>query len=161
LIDSRRHFSQELSENKVVRLIFNGRVAEDTRTLKESGFFEACVVHCLIVTPQQQNPQNQNRGGAGGGQQGTFNGGPYAGAPANNMNGPNPNNNSRGPEPGMFFVTLMGLILISLWFICFNFGQQLFTQSAVVSLSVLTGIFLIGLVAFYLPVHPTANGNAN
>jgi hypothetical protein len=49
----------------------------------------------------------------------------------------------------------MGIILVFLLFICFNFGQQLFTQSAVMSLSVLTRIFLIGIVAFYLPVHPT------
>ncbi|CAG7720738.1 unnamed protein product [Allacma fusca] len=49
----RRHFALEISENKTIRLIFNGRVLEnDGRTLAEAGIFDQCVVHCLIVTPQ-------------------------------------------------------------------------------------------------------------
>lgn len=148
----RRHFSQELSENKAVRLIFNGRVMDnDDRTLKESGIFDQCVVHCLIVTPPPNSNPAQNSEGSTG---------PYTvyGPPPTNS-GQNGQSRGGGPEPGMFFVTLVGVILITLWLICFNFGQQLFTQSAVLSLSVLTGIFLIGLVAFYLPVHPTQNQN--
>jgi hypothetical protein len=137
----RRHFETELSQNKVVRLIFNGRVLDnDSKTLRESGIFDQCVVHCLIVTPQ---PSQQSQSASG---------------PATQRYGSR--SGSRGPEPGMFFVSFMGIILVFLWFICFNFGQQLFTQSAVVSLSVLTAIFLIGLVAFYLPVHP-ANPTTN
>jgi len=138
----KRHFSQELKEKKIVRLIFNGRVLDENLTLKEAGIFEECVVHCLTVTPHTP-PQADS----------VANGSESVGSTGGVRNP----NTGGGGEPGFFFVSLLGIILISLWFICFNFGQQLFTQSAVVSLSVLTGIFLIGVVAFYLPVHPIQN----
>jgi hypothetical protein len=64
---SRRQFASELGENKVVRLIFNGRVLDnESRTLKESGIFDQCVVHCLVVTPQAAPPAGRS-GGTGSG----------------------------------------------------------------------------------------------
>lgn len=137
LVTYRRHFSSELSANKTVRLIFNGRVLDnDTSTIRESGIFNQCVVHCLIVSrPVQQRQNPEVNEGNQAGTRGLLRGGTT--------------------EPGIFFVGFVGVFLILLWFICFHFGQHLFSQSAVVSLTVLTAIFLIGLVAFYLPVHPT------
>ncbi|KAL0271121.1 UNVERIFIED_CONTAM: hypothetical protein PYX00_008323 [Menopon gallinae] len=45
----RRHFSLELAGRKLVRLIFKGQVLqEDTKTLQNCGFFDNCVVHCLV-----------------------------------------------------------------------------------------------------------------
>lgn len=45
----RRHFSTELSANKVVKLIFNGRLLlKDAETLQNCGLYNNCVVHCLI-----------------------------------------------------------------------------------------------------------------
>jgi hypothetical protein len=137
----RRHFASEISENKTIRLIFNGRVLDnDGKTLQEAGIFDQCVVHCLIVTPQV----NQHRSHA------TSQNDRREGRQHHVESGNSPR---EGLEPGMFFVSVLGILLIFLWFTCFHFGQQLFTQSAVVSLVVLTAVFVIGLVALYLPVQ--------
>ncbi|CAL8143181.1 unnamed protein product [Orchesella dallaii] len=138
----RRHFATEMSENKTVRLIFNGRVLDnDAKTLREFGIFDQCVVHCLIVNRQQNQDQSRSGGTSGS----------STGAQGDST----PGNVRRVvglPEPGMFFVAFIGIFLVFLWFICLHFGQHLFTQSAVVSLTVLTAIFLIGIVACYLPL---------
>lgn len=133
-----------MSENKTVRLIFNGRVLDnDNKTLREFGIFDQCVVHCLIVNRQQNQDHSRNAEMPTAARN---NGGVGEGAPGavRRMVGL--------PEPGMFFVAFIGIFLLFLWFICLHFGQHLFTQSAVVSLTVLTAIFLIGLVACYLPL---------
>lgn len=45
----RRHFYTELNSNKIVRLIFNGRVLQpDELSLQSCGLFDNCVIHCLI-----------------------------------------------------------------------------------------------------------------
>lgn len=134
-----------MAENKTVRLIFNGRVLDnDSKTLREFGIFDQCVVHCLIVNRQQN--QNQPRSGGAGGAAGRNNLGAQDAVPGNMRRVVGL------PEPGMFFVAFIGIFLVFLWFICLHFGQHLFTQSAVVSLTVLTAIFLIGIVACYLPL---------
>lgn len=125
-----------------MRLIFNGRVLDqDNRTLQEGGIYDQCVVHCLVVTPQQQS--NQQAQGGDGGSSNSY----------GDRNSSSSNRGPRGPEPGMFFVTVVGILLMFLWFVCINFGNHLFTQSAVVSLSVLTGIFILGVIIFYLPTQ--------
>ncbi|ODM99220.1 Transmembrane and ubiquitin-like domain-containing protein 1 [Orchesella cincta] len=138
----RRHFATEMSENKTVRLIFNGRVLDpDNKTLREFGIFDQCVVHCLIVNRQQHQDQHRSGGTSGN----------STGAQGDSAQG-NVRRVVGLPEPGMFFVAFIGIFLVFLWFICLHFGQHLFTQSAVVSLTVLTAIFLIGIVACYLPL---------
>ncbi|XP_017877931.1 transmembrane and ubiquitin-like domain-containing protein 1 [Ceratina calcarata] len=52
----RRHFQTELNAQKLVRLVFNGRVLQpDNQTLEKCGMFNNCVVHCLVHQPRQ-NP---------------------------------------------------------------------------------------------------------
>jgi len=149
-----------------VRLIFNGRVLDqDSKTLSEAGVFEQCVVHCLIINKQSRPPgagaNNVLR--SGGTERGEVN------IASIQQQTPEPFNNARalfpGGEPGLFFVGMVGVIIVLMWFICFHFGQQLFAQSAVVSLIILTAIFVIGVVAFYLPVNsnrtPTPNNPNN
>merc|ERR1719238_1402602 len=59
----RRNFSQEISSNKNVRLIFNGQVLRDeASTLRSCGLFDKCVVHCLIHAATT----SQGQGTAGG-----------------------------------------------------------------------------------------------
>lgn len=73
-----RSFKDELSEEKFVRLVFNGHVLQpDTKTLNDCGMFDNCVVHCLIhnrkptsrIQPAQgnQNNESQQSQGIGGG----------------------------------------------------------------------------------------------
>lgn len=60
--DFRRNFSTELSANKLIRLIFNGRaLRDDNLSLQNYGFFDNCVVHCLILNERPQPPSNSDQ----------------------------------------------------------------------------------------------------
>lgn len=60
----RQNFVSELAANKLVRLVFNGKVLQpEGRSLRNCGLFENCVVHCLV-----HNMQNfGGSSGVGGG----------------------------------------------------------------------------------------------
>ncbi|XP_061384475.1 uncharacterized protein B0303.4-like isoform X3 [Danaus plexippus] len=52
----RRHFAEELCSERVVRLIFRGRVlGDEAATLRACGLHHRAVVHCL-VHPKRQRP---------------------------------------------------------------------------------------------------------
>lgn len=45
----KQNFETELAANKLVRLVFNGKVLQpDGASLKSCGLFDNCVVHCLV-----------------------------------------------------------------------------------------------------------------
>ncbi|CAK9830107.1 Transmembrane and ubiquitin-like domain-containing protein 2 [Anthophora retusa] len=49
----RRHFQTELEAQKLVRLVFHGRVLQpDNQTLERCGLYNNCVVHCLVHQPR-------------------------------------------------------------------------------------------------------------
>lgn len=53
----RRNFNEELSAQKIVRLVFNGHVLQpDAKTVAACGLFDNCVVHCLIHNPRPTVP---------------------------------------------------------------------------------------------------------
>lgn len=61
----RRNFTDELSGQKIVRLVFNGHVLQpDTKTLKACGLFDNCVVHCLVHNPRPYSNLTTNQGGS-------------------------------------------------------------------------------------------------
>merc|ERR1719186_2282298 len=54
----RRNFSEELGNNKNIRLIFNGQVLRDeSSSLRSYGMFDKCVLHCLIHTATTSQAQ--------------------------------------------------------------------------------------------------------
>lgn len=63
----KRNFESELAANKLVRLVFNGKVLQpDGASLRSFALFEDCVVHCLVhnmpanrTQPAQQQQQQQ------------------------------------------------------------------------------------------------------
>uniref|UniRef100_T1ISP9 Angiotensin-converting enzyme n=1 Tax=Strigamia maritima TaxID=126957 RepID=T1ISP9_STRMM len=62
----RRYFGEELENDKIVRLIFNGQLLRsDQETLQFYGLFDNCVVHCQIsnniapVSPGQSETYNE------------------------------------------------------------------------------------------------------
>jgi transmembrane and ubiquitin-like domain-containing protein len=59
----KRNFTVEIAAHKLVRLVFNGHLLQpESKTLKNCGLFDNCVVHCLIHN--QKNTQQQlNRDG--------------------------------------------------------------------------------------------------
>lgn len=61
----RDHFASELSQNKLVRFIFNGQdLRNDSNTLQNYNIGNNSVVHCLITQVNQQapTPRPENRG---------------------------------------------------------------------------------------------------
>ncbi|CAL4117798.1 unnamed protein product, partial [Meganyctiphanes norvegica] len=57
----RQQFSLEISENRRIRLIFNGQLlSSDSSTLAHYGLFDNCVVHCHVSAPQQPTPEGSN-----------------------------------------------------------------------------------------------------
>ena len=62
----RRHFADDLAENKTIRLIFNGHVLNgDREPLSSYGLFDNCVVHCVISRNRQEDPSSQHQAPAG------------------------------------------------------------------------------------------------
>lgn len=56
----RRHFTDELAAQKLVRLVFNGHVLQpDSKTLAACGLFDNCVVHCLIHNKKNTSTAQQ------------------------------------------------------------------------------------------------------
>uniref|UniRef100_A0A915M8D1 Ubiquitin-like domain-containing protein n=1 Tax=Meloidogyne javanica TaxID=6303 RepID=A0A915M8D1_MELJA len=61
----RLHFSEELKEGKIIRLIYQGRLLrDDSSTLEYYGLTDSCVLHCHIGTRPYST--NNNVGGGGG-----------------------------------------------------------------------------------------------
>lgn len=57
----RRHFTEELAAQKLVRLVFNGHVLQpDSKTLAACGLFDNCVVHCLIHNKKNTSTAQQS-----------------------------------------------------------------------------------------------------
>uniref|UniRef100_A0A915MFJ1 Ubiquitin-like domain-containing protein n=1 Tax=Meloidogyne javanica TaxID=6303 RepID=A0A915MFJ1_MELJA len=75
----RLHFSEELKEGKIIRLIYQGRLLrDDSSTLEFYGLTDSCVLHCHIGTRPYStnnnggvgNENNNNRAGENGAQNG-------------------------------------------------------------------------------------------
>jgi len=124
----RRNFTVEISENKNVRLIFNGQVLrEEANTLRSYGIFDKCVVHCLIhqqVSPQQAQhsaqaqPQQQPRVEAVDGEE-DF-------------------------DVSELFIPVLGVGLIFLWYFAFTYSAY-FNMMSSTALLGLTSLFLLSV----------------
>jgi len=116
----RRNFSVELSENKNIRLIFNGQVLRDEEsTLRRCGIFDKCVVHCLVQ--QQSNTTNTT----------------------NNQT----NVVQENPEDfdlSELFIPILGVALIILWYFAFTYSTYFNTMSSTALLG-LTSLFLFSV----------------
>ncbi|KAJ8935973.1 hypothetical protein NQ314_012540 [Rhamnusium bicolor] len=138
----RRHFEPELSSNKLVRLIFNGQVLQpDTQTLKSCGFFDNCVVHCLIhqkrTQPNEVTPSEATRDG-------------FSFPTSNGIPNLNNNNQNRDWDLGNFLFAFISFILLAAWYFRYVYAH-LYTVTATVGLILITGIFTIVLVGMYFP----------
>ncbi|CAH1174276.1 unnamed protein product [Phaedon cochleariae] len=133
----KRHFEQELSANKLIRLIFNGQVLQpDTQTLKHCGLFDNCVVHCL-VHPKRQPPADA-----------TVVESRSEGYSFPNIGGDADRN--RDWDLGNFLFAFISLMLLAAWYFRYVYAH-LYTVTATVGLILITGIFTIVLVGMYFP----------
>ena len=126
----RRNFSQEISSNKNVRLIFNGQVLRDeASSLRQCGIFDKCVVHCLIHNgPVQANSNSNNTGGLAAG--------------LNNNN----NTQQRDLDLSVYFIPILGLALALLWYfaLVYNAYFNFLSTSALIGLTSLYFLSVYG-----------------
>ncbi|XP_060525539.1 transmembrane and ubiquitin-like domain-containing protein 1 isoform X2 [Cylas formicarius] len=142
----RKHFRVELESNKIVRLIFNGQILKhDTQTLQSYGFFENCVVHCLIH--QKRSQENQDTSRSSSNIQNTE----YFGERTFEVL-TNSNNNNQGIDwdLGNFLFAVISFILLAAWYFRYVYAH-LYTVTATVGLILITGIFTVVLVGMYFP----------
>ncbi|KRT81869.1 Ubiquitin, partial [Oryctes borbonicus] len=108
----RRHFETEISQNKLVKLIFNGQLLQrDDDSLQSYGFFNNCVVHCLIHQQRVTNEDNTDSSSTGS---------------SRNRNG---RSNQRDWDLGNLFIILISVFLSSAWYFRYQY-PQFFTITA-------------------------------
>ncbi|XP_014232134.1 transmembrane and ubiquitin-like domain-containing protein 2 isoform X1 [Trichogramma pretiosum] len=139
----KRHFQVELDSRKLVRLVFNGHVLQpDSITLQQCGFFNNCVVHCLIHTPRPPttdsipNTANNNASNNLYFNPSTI----FHDIPANG----DLESVQIEWDLSRVLVTCIFLILSAAWFFRYHYAQ-LFTISSTVGLFGLTVIFTASL----------------
>jgi hypothetical protein len=118
----KRHFRVELSNQKLIRLIFNGQVLQsDEQSLQRYGLYDNCVVHCLVQNQQTGNRQNTQI-------------------------------NASPPEWNLGFIlyTLISAVLGLAWVMRYQYSHlfSLTSTAFLVGLTMLFGVFLGGA---YLP----------
>lgn len=140
----RRHFGSELSSNKIIRLIFQGKVLhDDEASLSSCGLHDNCVVHCLIHQPRpsvnaQQNSDPVDR---------------------DTTDQPIPNMTRHGQrQPGpiqrewnlaTLLSALITIIISLLWYARIQF-YTLFSYTSTGTLGILTAIFMFTAFLTYL-----------
>lgn len=140
----RRHFSNELSSNKIIRLIFQGKVLhDDEASLSSCGIHDNCVVHCLIHQPRptvnaQQTPDPVDHRT------------PEPSVPNMTRHG------QRQPGPvhrewnlATLLSALITIIISLLWYARIQF-YSLFSYTSTSTLGILTGIFMFTAFLTYL-----------
>jgi len=133
----RRNFSEEISSNKNVRLIFNGQVLRDeTSTLRSCGLFDRCVVHCLIHATNSS--QNQNSSGLGHG---------HSHSHGSHTHGHTHNHAPhRDLDVSAYFIPILGLALAMLWYfaVAYNMYFNIMSTSALIGLTSLYFLSVYG-----------------
>jgi len=140
----RRHFSSELSSNKIIRLIFQGKVLhDDEASLSSCGIHDNCVVHCLIHQPRSSTNAQQSSDSV----------------EHDNSEQPLPNMTRHGQrQPGpvhrewnlaTLLSALITIIISLLWYARIHF-YTLFSYTSTSTLGILTGIFMFTAFLTYL-----------
>ena len=137
----RKHFAPEISENKRIRLIFNGHVlGSDHLTLNEVGLFDNCVVHCLISAGAPSPPAGSAAAAAASGSGSTA--APSA-ETVHNIHEMEDLDLSHMAYP------FLGSILLVIWY-CQWVYSHFFSFTSSLSLLSLTCLYMASLVNTYL-----------
>lgn len=139
----RRHFQLELESRKLVRLVFNGQVLQpDNTTLEQCGFFNNCVVHCLIHQPR---PAPVASSSIDSSSRLYFNPPPFQ-----NMQAGTAGLGQTEWDLSRLLVSFVTLFLGLVWYFRYHYAQ-LFTVTTTVGLFGLTAIFTVSLFGRLFP----------
>lgn len=119
----RRNFTEELSSDKNVRLIFNGQVLRDeASSLRSCGLFDKCVVHCLVHTTTSGQ----------------------AGHTSQQSVGDQPERQQQDLDLSALFVPVLGLALAMLWYFALAYSAY-FNLMSTTALLGLTSLYLLSV----------------
>lgn len=147
----RRNFTEEIGNNKNVRLIFNGQVLRDEgSSLRSCGLFDKCVVHCLVSNLPSSS-------GAGSQQQ----------APARSGVADHHHHHHQGAAHGhhhqvhhhgqaldvsAFFIPLLGLALAMVWYLALAYNSY-FNFMSTTALLGLTSLYFLSVYGTHFHVN--------
>lgn len=132
----RRYFSEEMSSNKNVRLIFNGQVLRDENSsLRSCGIFDKCVVHCLIHQGPAQAPGS---------------------SPGGHSHSHSPNPQHRDLDLSAYFIPILGIALACLWYfaVAYTAYFNFLSTSALIGL---TSIYFLSVYGTHFHVRVAVN----
>lgn len=136
----KRHFQLELEAQKLVRLVFNGKILQpDSQTLETCGLYNNCVVHCLVHQPRPV-PTSQQSSTIDNSSSIYFNPQTFADIPT--ATGVSSVHNEW--DLSRLLVSILTLILGLAWYSRYHYAQ-LFTATTTLALYVLTAIFTFSL----------------
>ena len=134
----------ELESRKLVRLVFNGQVLQpDNTTLEQCGFFNNCVVHCLIHQPRPASVASNSLDSSS---RLYFNPPPFQNLPAGTGLG----SVQTEWDLSRLLVSVVTLFLGFAWYFRYNYAQ-LFTVTTTVGLFGLTAIFTVTIFGHLFP----------
>lgn len=142
----RRHFQIELEAQKLVRLVFNGRILQpDSQTLERCGLYNNCVVHCLVhqprptpVSPQTSTLDNSSSI--------YFNPQSFSDIPT----GTGISSVHNEWDLSRLLVSILTLMLGLAWYSRYHYAQ-LFTATTTLALYALTAILTVSLFSNFFP----------
>ncbi|XP_012152882.1 transmembrane and ubiquitin-like domain-containing protein 1 [Megachile rotundata] len=142
----RRHFQIELDAQKLVRLVFNGRVLQpDSQTLEKCGLYNNCVVHCLVHQPRP-NPVPSQTSTLDNSSSIYFNPQSFSDIPT----GTGISSVHNEWDLNRLMLSFMTLTLGLAWYSRYHYAQ-LFSATTTIALYALTAIFAISLVTNFFP----------
>lgn len=142
----RRHFQIELDAQKLVRLVFNGRVLQpDSQTLEKCGLYNNCVVHCLVHQPRP-NPVPSQTSTLDNSSSIYFNPESFSDIPT----GTGISSVDNEVDLSRLMVKLLTLMLGVAWYLRYHYAQ-LYTASTTFGLYALTAIYAVLLVSNFFP----------
>jgi len=134
----RRNFTQEIGDNKNVRLIFNGQVLRDEgSSLRSCGLFDKCVVHALVSAmppPQQPRPAGARHGHQ------------HEHQPQHQ------HNHGQALDVSAFFIPLLGLALALVWYFALAYNSY-FNFMSTTALLGLTSLYLLSVYGTHFHVN--------
>lgn len=132
----RRNFTEELGNNKNVRLIFNGQVLRDEgSSLRSCGLFDMCVVHCLVsALPPPSSPPAPRPG-------------------RQEQHGHHHHQHRGGAlDVSSLFIPLLGLALALVWYMALTYNSY-FNLMSTTALLGLTSLYLLSVYGTHFHVN--------
>jgi len=139
----RRNFTEEIGNNKNVRLIFNGQVLRDeASSLRSCGLFDKCVVHCLVSTLPTSSSGSHPAPVHGGRQGGIEVHHHHHQAPIQ----------GQALDVSAFFIPLLGLALAMVWYLAVAYNSY-FNFMSTTALLGLTSLYFLSVYGTHFHVN--------